>query len=63
MRLLGILVNRYRSLRGAEIAVGGINLLIGANGAGKSTVLDALRFLSEAVQQRDFKGRCPRVAA
>ena len=36
--------------------IGGLNLFIGANASGKSTILDALRFLSEAVLERDFKG-------
>ena len=29
---------------------------IGANATGKSAILDALRFLSEAVRARDFRG-------
>ena len=36
--------------------IGSFNLFIGANASGKSTILDALRFLSEAVLERDFKG-------
>ena len=31
------------------------NLFIGANASGKSTILDTLRFLSEAVRTRDFR--------
>ena len=34
----------------------GLNLFIGANAAGKSTVLDALRFLHEGARDRDFAG-------
>ncbi len=34
----------------------GLNLFIGANASGKSTVLDALRFMSEGVRHRDFRG-------
>ena len=56
MKLSGLQVNRYRSLRDADIAIGSVNLFIGANASGKSTILDALRFLSEAVRERDFKG-------
>ena len=56
MRLVTLLANRYRSLLNADIAIGSVNLFIGANASGKSTILDALRFLSEAVLERDFKG-------
>ena len=56
MKLSGLWVNRYRSLRDADLAIDSVNLFIGANASGKSTILDALRFLSEAVQERDFKG-------
>ena len=38
------------------MTIRGVNLFIGANASGKSTILDALRFLSEAVRGRDFKG-------
>ncbi len=45
----------YRSLRGENIDLGDLNLFIGANASGKSAILDALRFLSEGVQARDFR--------
>ena len=35
--------------------IGPLNLLIGANAAGKSNVLDALRFLHEGAAARDFR--------
>ena len=56
MKLSSLHANSYRSLRNAEIAVGDLNLFIGANASGKSNILDTLRFLSEAVSERDFKG-------
>ena len=34
--------------------IGSLNLFIGANASGKSTILDVLRFLSEAALERDF---------
>lgn len=37
------------------IDIGSLNLLIGANAAGKSNVLDALRFLHEGAVARDFR--------
>ena len=55
MKLFGLRANSYRSLLDADIGVGGLNLFIGANASGKSTILDALRFLSETVLERDFK--------
>ena len=55
MRLLTLLAERYRSLREQRIDLDGFNLFIGANASGKSTILDALRFLSEAVRARDFR--------
>ena len=56
MKLSSLCASSYRSLRDAEIAVGDLNLFIGANASGKSNILDTLRFLSEAVSERDFKG-------
>ncbi|WP_425460964.1 AAA family ATPase, partial [Lacisediminihabitans profunda] len=45
----------YRSLRDVTISVGDdLSIFIGANASGKSTILDALRFLSEAVQRGKF---------
>ena len=55
MRLASLQARCYRSLLDADIVVGDLNLFIGGNASGKSTILDALRFLGEAVQQRDFK--------
>lgn len=56
MRLVSLQAQSYRSLLNAEIAIGDLNLFIGANASGKSTILDALRFLSEAVLERNFRG-------
>lgn len=56
MKLSAVRATRYRSLLDADIAIGGANLFIGANASGKSTILDALRFLNDAVLERDFKG-------
>ena len=55
MRLLSLHAVRYRSIRDADIELGGLDLFIGANASGKSTILDALRFLQEGVQARDFR--------
>ena len=55
MKLLKLHAERYRSIRDAEIEFGDLDLFIGANASGKSTILDALRFLQEGVQARDFR--------
>ena len=55
MKLLKLHAERYRSIRAAEIEFGDLDLFIGANASGKSTILDALRFLQEGVQARDFR--------
>lgn len=55
MKLSSLQVGHYRSLRDETIAFGGLNLFIGTNASGKSTILDALRFLHDAVQERDFR--------
>ena len=53
MKLLSLKAKNYRSLRDVSIKLEDFNLFIGANAAGKSTILDALRFLHEAVHARD----------
>ena len=55
MKLLSLKAKNYRSLRDVSIELKGFNLFIGANASGKSTILDALRFLHEGVQARDFE--------
>ena len=55
MKLLSLKVSRYRSLRDETIELRDLNLFIGTNASGKSTILDALRFLHEGVQERDFR--------
>jgi len=55
MKLLSLKALRYRSLRDETIPLNDLNLFIGTNASGKSTILDALRFLHEGVQERDFR--------
>ena len=56
MRLTQLQAKKYRSLRDVTIGMDGLNLFIGANAAGKSTLLDALRFLHEGASDGDFVG-------
>ena len=55
MKILSLTARNYRSLQDAHIEFSDLNLFIGANASGKSTILDALRFLHEGVQARDFR--------
>jgi predicted ATPase len=55
MKLLSLKAICYRSLRDESVALNELNLFIGTNASGKSTILDALRFLHEGVHERDFK--------
>ena len=55
MKLSNLRVRNYRSLREECIEFGDLNLFIGANASGKSTILDALRFLHEGVRAREFQ--------
>ena len=55
MKVLSLTTKNYRSLREVTVALDSLNLFIGANASGKSAILDALRFLSEAVQMRSFR--------
>ena len=55
MRLKRFEATNYRSLRDVSVELGGGDVFIGANGSGKSAILDALRFLHESVHARDFQ--------
>ncbi len=55
MKLSNLNVSRYRSLREEIIPLKDLNLFIGTNASGKSSILDALRFLHEGIGARDFK--------
>lgn len=56
MKLSRLKAKHFRSLRDMEIELDDLNLFIGANAAGKSTIVDALRFLHEAALAHDFRG-------
>jgi len=45
----------YRSLRDVTVELHALNVFIGANASGKSNILDALRFLSAAIRDKDFE--------
>src|SRR5689334_2901476 len=56
MELDHFTARRYRSLREVDLSLSRLNVFIGANAAGKSNLLDALRFLADGVRDKDFNG-------
>ncbi len=55
MKLVNLKASRYRCLREETISIEDLNVFIGPNASGKSTILDALRFLHEGVRLGDFR--------
>ena len=55
MKMSKLVAENYRSLHDESIEFVDLNLFIGTNAAGKSTILDALRFLHEGVRAREFQ--------
>ena len=58
MKLLRLRAKNYRSLRDESIEFDDFNVFIGANASGKSTILDALRFLHEESTRATSRHRC-----
>ena len=50
--LTSITVRGFKSLEQVEVSLGSVNVFIGANGSGKSNLLEALGFVS-AVAKAD----------
>ena len=55
MKLLSLTAKNYRILRDVTVDMKDFNVFIGANASGKSTILDALRFLHDGLHARDFE--------
>ena len=52
MRILEtVKIENFKSIRRQQLALGRLNVFIGGNGAGKSNLVQAFRFLREIVQQ------------
>jgi predicted ATPase len=49
-RLIELDVENFRSLRQVSIPMGPLNVLVGANGAGKTNVLEVFRFLADVIR-------------
>jgi len=45
-----VVLKNYKSIKACEVQLGPLTFLVGPNGAGKSNFLDALRFVSDALQ-------------
>lgn len=59
-RVRDVHIRNYKSIGQATVAMGGLTILVGANGAGKSNFLDALAFVSDSLTdsvELAFKGR------
>lgn len=54
MAIRGIELENFKSLERANLELGTITVVIGANGTGKSSILQALGLLKQSRQQRDF---------
>ncbi|MCP4199622.1 MAG: AAA family ATPase [Proteobacteria bacterium] len=48
-RIRQLVVKNYRSLANVNLDMGSLTLLVGPNGAGKSNIIDAFRFIRDAV--------------
>ncbi len=51
-RLQRITIDGYKSIKYAEVELSGLNVLIGANGAGKSNFISVFRLLNAIIEQR-----------
>jgi predicted ATPase len=56
MQLAKVKIRGYRALEDVDIPLGGLNVVIGPNGVGKSSFLDVFRFFSEALGRREPLG-------
>lgn len=50
-RLERLIVKGYKSIKETDLPLGQINVLIGANGAGKSNLIEVFQFLHQVAQQ------------
>lgn len=49
-RLIELEVENFRSLRRVKLPLGPLNVLVGANGAGKTNILEVFRFLADVIR-------------
>jgi predicted ATPase len=46
----GLIVSHFNSIEQCDVALGRINVFVGNHGSGKSNVIDAIRFVKDAIQ-------------
>ena len=49
--LTRVVINNYKSIQHCDVKLGPLTFLVGRNGAGKSNFLDALQFVSDALNK------------
>ena len=54
VQVVSLKLRNYLSVQTEDVSLGRLNVLIGTNASGKSNVMDALRFLHDAIR-RDFQ--------
>ncbi len=52
MGIASIKIQNFKSIREADIELGKLNILIGANGAGKSNIIGFFKFLNKLIEQK-----------
>lgn len=57
LQLESVRIRGYRSLEDVEVPLGALNVVIGPNGVGKTSLLDALALFSDALGRRDSLGQ------
>lgn len=61
MTIKGLELENFKSLEKASIEFGSITVVIGANGTGKSSILQALGLLKQSRQQKEFVWNGPEI--
>lgn len=59
MRLKSIVIERFKRLERVEFDVDGVNVLIGGNNSGKSTIIQAVHFAFTLFQSLTISNKWP----
>lgn len=55
-----ITIDRFKSIQHAELNLGRVNVLVGANNSGKSSILQAIQFATSVAQTSQFNALVPK---